>query len=945
MATPNSVSTRFTLDGAQDAAQQLAQFGAAANEMVARVGKAVNLVSQSFAEIESGVVKIAKVAGVVSAVGGALFAWSKRGAEATETMSHLADQAGTTVENMSAMVGTLTAMSARTDELPAHFTRLAVAATAAWDEIRKSVKDAADVVVANQNKVVSSTLGVESAQLALFNARQKLAGLLGVTADPEIARAAESRAARLAVAEAEQRLAEAVQKRAEAAKKADEDQKNSIATVAAAVKSVTDGVTSFKAAAAGANLNVENIFKGLLVSAGPAVEQLGEFKGGLRDLATQAPNVQAVFLKLADFMKNSGDATLNTALAIKLFGRGVKQDLIDAMSQGSAAIKTNMERLKQLGLAYSEIDKTSAKNFNDQIGRMSFNLGLASNRMSLLFAPAFTEGLQKLSTSIEDNNNRMLRWAEDIAARVRPVILDFFKILTGEKIETPWVANLVAAVKTAADGFSRLEFVAAAALAAVTVALKIVAAVINTTFGTNLDAASVAMVLFAVKVLPVWASVAIAIGTVVGFIDNLTSSSSTANVAIEATGRRIAALKDLLAGNISLKAFKDLWTQIGEDANKSYQQIQAGTFKTGSTINSVFDKVRADTTANFNKLADDANSALQRVSAPSAPGAGAGGADGVKNIGDQAKTTAQAVALVGGELQKLGSSIKVISAGDDAWKNTGVAVRSVSDSFGELSKRAAEVGQTVGAETGPALAKTFDGVKNESNTLWQEIAQQWSISPINPEQWGPALKVWQADTLNGFVAMFDQIVSNAQSAWDRMSSIFGQPLPTPPGEGGAGGGGGGSGFARGTNRPLVGPGSWISDSIPAWVSRGEAILQAPSVDALIRHYGSGIVGLLNNFHKIDSSALFGKIPKFSLGALIDDVGHSFGSMLPIPRFAEGGMVPALAAGGGRQMKGATFVLDGHSFGFQGDADVVTAFERAAILRGIASTGKKPRSVG
>lgn len=961
MAPTNSISTRFTLDGAQDAAAQLAQFGAAANGMVASIGNAIKGISSGFSALESGVAKIGAITAVIGGVGTALLEFAKHSAEATNEIGHLATQSGDTIEQMSGLIGSLSTMGANTENLATAFKRLSVQIETIWPEIKKSVKDAADSVINDQQKIIQSSLAVESAQLALFNARARLATLTGHPFDPEILKAQEIKAAMLAVSEAEARLAETIQKRAEAAKKADEDQKNSIQTVAAAVKSVTDGVAGFQEASAKANLNVDNIIKGLVVNSGPAVAQLGQFRGTIEDLGNQAPKVRDVFLKLADFMKNSGDNALNTAVAFKLFGRGVEQNLIEALSQGSGAIQKNIDRLKELGVVLGESDKHAAEDFRKSINALSFDLSTTSTKIGNLFAPAFSAGFQALATLIENNHQVILSWANDIANRVKPIITDFFNILTGQKVETPWLAAIVSATKAAADGFSRLLPIATLVLTTIGVALTLVAALVNDTFGTKLDAASVAMIAFALRVLPVWASVAVAIGIVIQFMDNLTASSTTTNVALEATGRRLAALKDLLAGNISLKDFKDIWTQIGEDANAAYQKIQKGTTDTGSKINSVFDKVRSDTAANFKKLAEDANASLKDLNGPktATPAANADSLKpvtaGIKEVSAASKEAQERIALAAQEI-KLISAAPFTALKDGIQSTDGPLIRSVGGindlkdglqtvggtlgaakvigvgkAFGQVAldaQKAAENVDNLDQELGqvkldPAaeidLAAPFEKAKDESLTLWQTIADKWNISPIDAQKLN----------IDGqFVEIFGNIVTKAQETWDRVKQIFSQQLPAPGGVGvgAGGGGGGGEGFAGGGT--VRGPGSSTSDSIWARLSDGEFVMRA----AAVQRYG------VNFMHAINSM----RIPHLNLGGLANNIEASFANMIPVPRFANGGLVPALTQGGGKQLVSLPLFLNGKQFSLQGTNDQVKNFTKAAVMSGVASLGVKPR---
>lgn len=135
---------------------------------------------------------------------------------------------------------------------------------------------------------------------------------------------------------------------------------------------------------------------------------------------------------------------------------------------------------------------------------------------------------------------------------------------------------------------------------------------------------------------------------------------------------------------------------------------------------------------------------------------------------------------------------------------------------------------------------------------------------------------------------------------------------------------GGVPFARGGM--VWGPGTQTSDSIFARLSRGEFVMRAAAVD----RFGPSFFAALNSL----------RMPKFSLGGLVDDLSRAI-ALPPMPRFADGGLIPAAAgAGGGRSF---TLNIGGHSFGgLTGPANVLDQLEQHAVLAQISSGGKKPR---
>ncbi|RWO29569.1 MAG: phage tail tape measure protein [Mesorhizobium sp.] len=177
--------------------------------------------------------------------------------------------------------------------------------------------------------------------------------------------------------------------------------------------------------------------------------------------------------------------------------------------------------------------------------------------------------------------------------------------------------------------------------------------------------------------------------------------------------------------------------------------------------------------------------------------------------------------------------------------------------------------------------------------------------------------------INSIIAALRQAVAQAQALRAQASS------------GGSGSSSGGSqgGFASGGH--VRGPGGPRTDSILAWLSDGEFVIQAAAVKKL----GVGFLSALNNGFLPSLKGLRG----FSMGGLAGGFNRSM-SQLTIPRFAAGGMVPALAAptsGGGRR----PFILQLPSGEQIDDLTIgniaLARLQKLAINSSLLSTGRKP----
>ena len=110
---------------------------------------------------------------------------------------------------------------------------------------------------------------------------------------------------------------------------------------------------------------------------------------------------------------------------------------------------------------------------------------------------------------------------------------------------------------------------------------------------------------------------------------------------------------------------------------------------------------------------------------------------------------------------------------------------------------------------------------------------------------------------------------------------------------GSGGGGSGDGFARGGY--VSGPGTSTSDSIPAYLSKGEFVVRA----AAVRQYGVDFLRAINGL-RMNPSRMNG-VPKFALGGLVEGFNRSM--MAPRPMLA-----PAIATAGATSLPGKSFDL-------------------------------------
>ncbi|MDG4903218.1 hypothetical protein P9279_22160 [Mesorhizobium sp. WSM4962] len=278
---------------------------------------------------------------------------------------------------------------------------------------------------------------------------------------------------------------------------------------------------------------------------------------------------------------------------------------------------------------------------------------------------------------------------------------------------------------------------------------------------------------------------------------------------------------------------------------------------------------------------------------------------------------AQEATALGGLLAPVWTSI--LNAGSTVW----TTISSVATTaFGSIASIASSVLQTVSDTIGSlasSLASAFTGAVSEVTQAASDIAAALQrateiagdlqgaqaladalVAPFRQAQ--ASIDQIMASIRNiiqgGFNALLSLVNSVAASVQSAISRIIAQLQAAAAqaeqlraaASGGGSSGGSTQGFAAGGH--VAGPGGPKSDSILAWLSNGEFVLQASAVKRL----GVGFLNALNNGFLPSLKGLRG----FNLGGFVNDINRS----MTIPRFATGGLAqmqlaPAAATTQGR----------------------------------------------
>lgn len=137
-----------------------------------------------------------------------------------------------------------------------------------------------------------------------------------------------------------------------------------------------------------------------------------------------------VLADVADALVKLPEGAIRSNAALDLFGRtGTK--LLPLLNGGAAGIKELTDQAEKLGIVLSSQNVKDAEEFNDSLATLIKTMNGLKVQLGLLFAPTFTEAFQELTKVIGDNKDAIIAFGQSIASQVKPILEDFFKILSG----------------------------------------------------------------------------------------------------------------------------------------------------------------------------------------------------------------------------------------------------------------------------------------------------------------------------------------------------------------------------------------------------------------------------------------------------------------------------------------------------------------------------------
>lgn len=199
---------------------------------------------------------------------------------------------------------------------------------------------------------------------------------------------------------------------------------------------------------------------------------------------------------------------------------------------------------------------------------------------------------------------------------------------------------------------------------------------------------------------------------------------------------------------------------------------------------------------------------------------------------------------------------------------------------------------------------------------------------------------------SAITAAIDKIIADLQRAIDRVRALKASAASAAKSATSASGSGGGGGFAGGGY--IRGPGTSRSDSIPAWLSDKEFVINAASVRALGLPFLYAINRIKRAGQKLPGLKAGGQVsrqfkeglPRFNLGGLADRVNDSLINMVaPLPAYSASTAAVASQASGGVPV--IINLPGGEQVNLTGDQDVARKLQRYALGSSLASLGARP----
>lgn len=262
---------------------------------------------------------------------------------------------------------------------------------------------------------------------------------------------------------------------------------------------------------------------------------------------------------------------------------------------------------------------------------------------------------------------------------------------------------------------------------------------------------------------------------------------------------------------------------------------------------------------------------------------------------------------------------------------TGQAVGAIGTAAAETKTQLDSAAQATNdfKNTSEQLATSQTAAADTTSTAWERIVARirdavatignvWSqISDGAQSAWDSIVSI-ASSAIDQVKSFIDGLISKMNSLWEAAKRALSAQSQASSGQVSS------SGHARGG--PIHGPGTATSDSVPAWLSKGEWVIKA----AAVKKYGAAIFALLNDM-RIPPKKLKNLLGGFAMGGPVAfNLSHVFDG---VAAFSEGGPVERIALD--------LSIGNQHIGTVMSPRDVADKLIRFALNENVRSGGRKP----
>ncbi|TGS89473.1 hypothetical protein EN817_03795 [Mesorhizobium sp. M3A.F.Ca.ET.174.01.1.1] len=227
-----------------------------------------------------------------------------------------------------------------------------------------------------------------------------------------------------------------------------------------------------------------------------AVELFQKLGVSIRDSTGKLRSPDAVLLDLAQAFSKLPDGAEKSALAIALFGKtGAK--LIPFLNEGKKGLIDLGAEAKALGVTFTDAQAKIGDNLGDALDSVGFAARGVRLQLGLIFAPAITTAANALTERIKQLRPAIQGFAQDIANKALPVMLDFVNALTGKDadVSNKWVLEWRDGAIQFGQSMGQAAGIVLSAIDKLRAGLDLTAKALNGLFGTHLSGDAIGLTL------------------------------------------------------------------------------------------------------------------------------------------------------------------------------------------------------------------------------------------------------------------------------------------------------------------------------------------------------------------------------------------------------------------------------------------------------------------